>query len=104
MIRQVKTTLRCSWCLSEAPTLITYMGDSIVKMECQSCGHIYRISKASLYSSILSQWERRVLTKPLRLAKEIKSHPSRFVLSFPFRVLTKPLRVTKELAQTYIKS
>jgi len=35
MIRQVKTTLRCSWCLSEAPTLITYMGDSIVKMECQ---------------------------------------------------------------------
>ena len=50
------------------------------------------------------QWERRVLTKPLRLAKEIKNHPSRFVLSFPFRVLTKPLRVTKELAQTYIKS
>jgi len=40
----------------------------------------------------------------LRLAKEIKNHPSRFVLSFPFRVLTKPLRVTKELAQAYIKS
>jgi len=104
MIRQIKTTLHCSWCLSEAPTLITYIGDSIVKMECQSCGHIYRISKASLYSSILSEWERRALTKPLRLAEEIKSHPSRFVLSFPFRVLTKPLRVTKELAQTYIKS
>ena len=104
MIRQVKTSLYCSWCLSEAPTLITYIGDSIVKIECQSCGHTYRISKASLYSSILSEWEKRALTKPLRLAKEMKNHPSRFVLSFPFRVLSKPLRVTKELAQTYIKS
>ena len=104
MIKEVKTSLYCSWCLSEASTLITYIGHSIVKIECKSCGHIYRISKASLYSSILSEWERRALTKPLRLAKEIKSRPSRFVLSFPFRVLSKPLRVTKKLAQTYIKS
>ncbi len=104
MIKQIKTTLYCSWCLREAPTLITYMGDSIVKIECQSCGHIYRISKAALYSCILSEWEKRALTKPLRLAKEMKNHPSRFVLSFPFRVLSKPLRVTKELTQAYIKS
>lgn len=104
MIRQIKTSLYCSWCLSEAPTLITYIGDSIVKIECKNCGHVYRISRAALYSCILSEWERRALTKPLRVAKEIKSHPSRFVLSFPFRVLSKPLRVTKELAQAYLKS
>ena len=104
MMKEVKTTLHCSWCLSEAPTLITYIGDSIVKIECKSCGHVYRISRAALYSSILSEWEKRVLTKPLRLAEEMRNHPSRFVLSFPFRVLSKPLRVTKELAETYMKS
>ncbi|TET13433.1 hypothetical protein E3J84_00050 [Candidatus Aerophobetes bacterium] len=89
----------CSQCFTEALTLITYVGDSIARIECERCGYIFRISKATLYSHLLSDWETRSFSKPLRLAKEIRNDPSRFILTFPFRVMSKPLRMARELGK-----
>jgi len=101
MVKQIKTTLLCSWCFREAPTLITYVADSIVRIECQKCGHLFKVSRATLYSYLVSDWEKRSFTKPARLAREIKNDPSHFIIGLPFRVMSKPLRMARELIEVH---
>jgi len=55
----------CSQCFTEAPTLITYVEDSIVKIECERCGYVFRVSRTTLCSHLLSDWETRSFSKPL---------------------------------------
>ena len=93
----------CSQCFTEAPTLITYVEDSIVKIECERCGYVFRVSRTTLCSHLLSDWETRSFSKPLRLAKEMRSDPSLFILTFPFRVVSKPLRMARELVEAVFR-
>ncbi|MCD6082640.1 bh protein [Candidatus Aerophobetes bacterium] len=97
MVKEVKTTLLCSWCFKEAPTIITYVGDSIVRIKCESCGHTFKVSSEMLCSYLISDWRKRAFTKPIRLAEEIRKNPSRFINSLPKRVVTKPFRMLKEI-------
>ena len=99
MVKQIKSRLVCSWCFSEADTLVTYIADSIAKIECQNCGHIFKVSRPTLYSYLVSDWERRSFTKPVRLAREIKNDPSHFIIGLPFRIMSKPLRIARELME-----
>lgn len=100
MVKQIKTSLVCSWCFKEALTNITYVGDSIARIECENCNHVFEVSRTVLYSYLLSDWEKRGLTKPVRLAREIKKDPSHFIIGLPFRVMSKPLRMVKELIES----
>jgi len=97
MIKEVRTTLLCSWCSKETPNIITYVGDSIARIKCQSCGHTLKISPETLYSYLISDWRRRAFTKPIRLAEEIRENPCHFINSFPQRVISKPLRMIREM-------
>jgi len=97
MVKETKTTLLCSWCFKESPILITSIGGFIVRMKCESCGHTFKVPTEMFYSYFLSDWKRRILTKPTRLAEEIKSDPSSFANSFPMRVITKPFRIAREI-------
>lgn len=97
-MREIRTNLICSRCFKESPVRITYLGDSIVQMRCENCGNSMRVhSKSSVPHFSLKEWERRIVTKPVRVAMEAQSNPLRFISSFPFRLLTKPLRVSCEL-------
>jgi len=100
MVKQIKTSLVCSWCFKEALTNITYVGDSIAKIECENCNHVFEVSRTVLYSYLISDWEKRGFTKPVRLAREIKKDPSHFIVGLPFRVISKPLRMAKELVES----
>lgn len=97
MIKETKTTLLCSWCFKESPILITSVGGFIVRMKCQRCGHIFKVPTEMFYFSLFSDWKKRILTKPARLAEEMINDPSSFTSSFPMRVITKPFRIAKEI-------
>lgn len=101
MVKQTKTSLVCSWCFSEASTIVTYVGDFIAKIECENCKHVFEVPRTVLYSHLISDWERRGFTKPVRLAREIRQDPSRFVVGLPLRVMSKPLRMAKELIDSW---
>ena len=101
MVKQIKTNLVCSWCFKEASHRVVYIGDSIARIECQNCGHIFRVSRATLYSYLLYDWETRGFTKPVRLAEELRDDPSHFLVGLPFRIMSKPLRLAKELIDSY---
>ncbi len=101
MVKQIKTSQVCSWCFKEALTDITYIGDCITKIECENCNHVFEVSRTVLYSYLISDWDKRGCTKPVRLAREIRKDPSHFVVGLPFRVISKPLRMAKELIESY---
>ena len=101
MVKQIKTSLVCSWCFSEALTTITYVGDSIAKIECENCKHVFKVPRTVLYSYLISDCENRSFTKPVRLAREIRDDPSHFIVGLPFRIMSKPLRMAKELVESY---
>jgi len=96
-MREVKTTLVCSHCFKESAVRITYLGDSTIKITCESCGHITKVSPESISTFFSKDWKHRVLTKPLRIAQEVSHDPLHFVSTFPLRLLTKPLRIAREL-------
>ena len=100
MVKQMETSLTCSWCFSEALTTITYVGDSIAKIECENCTHVFEVPRTVLYSFLISDWEKRGFTKPVRLAREIRRDPSHFIVGLPFRVMSKPLRMARELIES----
>lgn len=101
MVKQTKTSLMCSWCFSESLTTVTYVGDLIAKIECENCNHVFEVPRKVLHSYLISDWEKRGFTKPMRLAREIKKDPSLFIVGLPFRVMSKPLRMAKELIESY---
>ena len=101
MIKQIRTNLICSWCFTEAPNRVIYIGDFIARIDCENCGHIFKVSRATLNSYLLYDWEMRSFTKPVRLAKEMRNDPSHFLVGLPFRIMSKPLRMAKELIDSY---
>ncbi len=58
MVKQVKTSLVCSWCFREALTNITYIGEYVAKIECESCSHVFEVPRTVLYSYLISGWEK----------------------------------------------
>ncbi|MBE0478400.1 hypothetical protein IBX65_04685 [Candidatus Aerophobetes bacterium] len=102
-MKDIQTSLICSHCLKEAPVKITYLGNSMVKVTCKSCGYTIKISPtpSSCISSV--KWEHRLLTKPIRLALEMKTDSLHFISTFPLRVITKPLRIVRELEKALLK-
>ncbi len=101
MVKQMKTSLVCSLCFSKALNTSTCVGVSISKMECENCNHLFEVPRTVLHSYLISDWEKRGFTKPVRLAREIRKDPSLFVVGLPFRVISKPLRMAKELIESW---
>ena len=99
-MREAKTTLLCSHCFKESEVRITYLGNSLVKITCESCGYVTKVSSESIPRSLSKDWKHRILTKPLRIAREVSHNPLHFASTFPLRLLTKPLRIVRELEKS----
>lgn len=98
-MKEVQTTLICSHCLRETAAKITYRENSIVEIVCMSCGYTMEIYKEPVPRLCIIEWEHRLVTKPIRLALEMKRDSFHFISTFPLRVITKPLRIVRELEQ-----
>jgi len=99
-MKQIKTTLVCSHCFKESPIRITYLRNSPIRLTCENCGYTIKLSGITEQELSLSQWERRLLTKPLRIALETKRDSLNLISMLPIRFITKPLRIIRELEES----
>ncbi len=91
-----EAVLSCTRCGAESVQEVTYLDGSIVKVHCTVCGYLLHRSLWSLRHRYLGRLPRRLLTKPLRLGAEFRSHPQAFVRSLPERAVRKPLLLTRD--------
>lgn len=99
-MKSLKTSLVCSRCFKDFPVRITYLKGSMIELICENCGYTTRVSSGAAPGFSLIEWERRLLTKPIRTALEIKRDSLYFMSSFPLRVITKPIRIARELEKS----
>ncbi|RLE13590.1 hypothetical protein DRJ04_04045 [Candidatus Aerophobetes bacterium] len=99
-MEKIRTLLRCSHCFKDSSTKIVYSKNSAVKIICENCGYTVRIPQSSKPEFSIVDWEQRLLTKPLRIALEIKKDSFHFISTFPLRLVTKPLRIARELEKS----
>lgn len=96
-MKNMKTSLMCSRCFKNSSVNITYVGGSTVKLTCEDCGYTIRMPPKNVLDLDFPNLERRLLTKPARVAREMEKDCFHFVSSFPLRVITKPIRIAREL-------
>ena len=101
-MEEIETSLVCSHCFKESPVRITYLENSTVALTCRRCGYTIRVSPRVVSDFSLVEWEHRLLTKPGRLASEMRKDSLHFLSNFPLRVITKPLRVAQELEKSLL--
>lgn len=96
-MKQLRTSLMCSHCFKHCSVKITYLKNSTIELTCENCGYTTKVSPDLTPTLSSSEWKRRLITKPIRTALEIKRDPIYFVYSLPLRVITKPVRIAREL-------
>ena len=101
-MEDIKTSLVCSHCFKESPVKITYLENSMIKLTCERCGYTVKISQRLTPDFSLIKWERRLITKPVRMALEAKKDSLSFISTLPLRVMTKPLRIVRELEKNLL--
>lgn len=101
-MEDIQTSLVCSHCFKESPVKITYLENSMIKLTCESCGYAVKIPQRLIPDFSLIKWERRLITKPVRMALEAKKDSLGFISTLPLRVMTKPLRIVRELEKNLL--
>lgn len=97
MSETVETGRFCLDCKEETVHVLHYADDFLKEGRCTKCGHVFcnRIKLLEVYGEKLME---RVLTKPLRLAAEIKEKPAETILGLPARAIKKPFKEASRLA------
>lgn len=93
----IKTNLFCLHCEKETPHTITYAGDYVRKIRCNTCNTEIQIDKEKILKFYTSKVLKRLFTKPERLTEELRKDMSSLLVSLPFRIASKPYRVAKEI-------
>jgi hypothetical protein len=89
--------LGCDSCRGEHLHEIRYAGRVLASTVCGNCGHRMAKDLSVLRRAYLSDFEHRVLTKPLRMLRSAVDHPVLFARELPGAVLTKPVKIGAEL-------
>lgn len=89
--------LTCAACGSTCEHELRYAGRLLHTTTCTECGHVVEVSARSLVPAYLLDLERRVATKPVRLARRARREPGRFLLELPGALLRQPVKFTTEL-------
>lgn len=97
MTTNLEAELFCPACNQDCTHVITYVGDQISKIECKVCHRKVEISHHELVKRYAADFLERILTKPQRMTKELEKDLRSFLLSLPRRVVTKPGRVAHEI-------
>ncbi len=97
MSEAVETGRFCLDCKEETVHILHYADDLLKEGRCTKCGRVFRnrIKLLEVYGEKLME---RVLTKPLRLAAEIKEKPAETILGLPGRAIRKPFKEAHRLA------
>ena len=99
MTTTMKTKLFCLHCNRECIHTITYLGTYLKEVRCQECGTHIEMDRKKILETYTADVIDRILTKPHRLTEEVRRDLSNFIKSFPIRIITKPLRVAKEIIE-----
>ncbi|MCD5398032.1 bh protein [candidate division NPL-UPA2 bacterium] len=99
MTTTIKTELFCLHCNQECLHIITYLGTYLKEVRCQECGTHIEMDRKRILETYTAEVIDRILTKPHRLTEEVRSNLSNFIKSSPIRIITKPLRVAKEIME-----
>ena len=91
--------LYCIHCNGETQHKIHYRNNQISQIKCNTCGVEVRIDQDYVEKHIKEEFIRRVLTKPIRITKEMEKDLTGFLVSLPYRVVTKPYRMYKEFKE-----
>lgn len=96
LINKLEANLYCIHCREEVPHEITYIRDQISHIECMECGKtlefnhdIFKEYKKHVYKSFVD--------KPKQFTEESRKDLSKFLFNLPVRIITKPYRVAKEV-------
>ncbi len=103
MTTTMKTELFCLHCNRECLHTITYRGTYLQEVRCQECGTHIEMDRKKILETYTAEVIDRLLTKPHRLTEEVRRDLSNFIKSFPIRIITKPLRVAKEIMEVIKK-
>lgn len=93
----IKTNLFCLHCEKETPHVITYVGDYVRKISCNTCNTEIQIDKERILKFYTSKVLKRLFTKQERLTEELRKDLSSLLVSLPFRIVSKPYRMAKEI-------
>jgi len=96
-MKTIETSLFCSRCGIETDHAITYAGEYLKEIECLRCGHTVSVNSEELMDAYKEDFVKRVLTKPRRITREWREDYKKFLVTIPIRVMTKPGRVAKEV-------
>lgn len=93
---KMEASLFCIHCDGDTTHTIEYKNDHIHKITCNNCGVEVKIDQDYVKKHFKEEFVLRVLTKPVRMTREMERDLTGFLVSLPFRVVTKPFRVYKE--------
>lgn len=88
--------LVCRQCGDLQPHELQYAGRLLASTKCLNCGAVVKHDEAHLRRAYLSDLERRLRTKPARMAKRVAQHPAKYMAHLPYAILTKPVKLIEE--------
>lgn len=93
---KMEASLFCIHCGEDTEHVISYKNNHIHQVACRNCGVEVNIDQDYVKKHFKEEFVLRVLTKPVRITREMERDLTGFLVSLPFRVVTKPYRVFKE--------
>jgi hypothetical protein len=94
----IKTSLFCLTCSEESTHIIEYVNNRISSISCEECGKSIVLHKEICIENFPENLLHRFFTKPSRLTDEMHNDLNTFLRSIPSRVITKPIRLAKEIS------
>ena len=101
----LKGKLYCLYRQKETSHTFTYAGNPLFgesylrKIRCEDCKTVIELDRIKILELYGKQIVKRLLTKPVRLTKEIRVDLTNFIKSLPIRIITKSYRTAKEVLE-----
>ena len=100
MSSKIETALFCLHCDKETSHTIIYSGRYLHRIKCEKCGTEIELDRKRILETYTADTLERILTKPHRLTEEMRKNLTSFITSLPIRIITKPIRMAKEFIDT----
>lgn len=98
-VLQMESELYCCKCHTETLHRVTYLNNSIKKIECLGCQKFIG-SDIKFKKEMYDELVHRIGTKPYRVAKELNHHAFRTIGKLPMRMIQKPFSFAQEFKQS----
>lgn len=95
------TELRCDVCRQESEHDLTYAGNLLVSCRCRRCRTEYRAAGPDFTHEYLADLKSRILSKPSRMWRRLRSDPSQFLSTLPRAIVRQPPKFLDEWRTVY---